>query len=132
MANRKLPIGGVQTFRDLRRDYDVYVDKTMHIYSIASRSKTVFLARPRRFGKSLLCSTIASLFRGEKALFEGLAISGTGWEWVQHPVIHLDLSAEDYTLTLPMPEGQGILGCIQQSISGSLKPQVERRAIAAS
>jgi len=54
---RKLPISGVQTFSKLRNEYDVYVDKTMHVYDIASRYNAVFLSRPRRFGKSLLCST---------------------------------------------------------------------------
>jgi len=97
MANRKLPIGGVQTFSKVREEYDVYVDKTMHIYDIASRYTTVFLARPRRFGKSLLCSTIKSLFCAEKELFEGLAIIETDWKWKAHPVIHLDLSTGDYT-----------------------------------
>jgi hypothetical protein len=94
---RKLPIGGVQAFSKLRKEYDVYVDKTMHIYNIASRYQTVFLSRPRRFGKSLLCSTIASLFRNEKELFNDLAISKTDWEWKPYPVIHIDLSAENYT-----------------------------------
>jgi hypothetical protein len=64
---------------------------------MATRYKTVFLARPRRFGKSLLCSTVASLFRGEKELFEGLYISNTDWKWERHPVIHLDLSTGNYT-----------------------------------
>jgi hypothetical protein len=98
MNKRKLPIGGVQTFSDLRRDYDVYVDKTMHIYNMASRYKTVFLSRPRRFGKSLLCSAIESLFRGQKELFDGLAISKTDWEWKIHPVIHLALGGGDFTV----------------------------------
>ena len=97
MQKRKLPIGGIQTFGELRRDYDVYVDKTMHIYEIASRYKAVFLARPRRFGKSLLCSTIESLFRADKGPFEDLAIFGTDWVWKEHPVIHLELAGCDYT-----------------------------------
>jgi hypothetical protein len=97
MNRRRLPIGGVQEFGELRRNYDVYVDKTMHVYEMASRYAAVFLARPRRFGKSLLCSTIASLFRGEKALFEGLALSKTGWEWKPHPVIHVKFGAGDFT-----------------------------------
>ena len=97
MIKRKLPIGGIQTFSELRENYDVYVDKTRHIYEVASRYKTVFLARPRRFGKSLLCSTIESLFLGEKQYFEGLYISGTDWEWKEHPVIHLELAGRDYT-----------------------------------
>lgn len=94
---RKLPIGGVQEFDDLRENYDVYVDKTMHVYEMVSRYAAVFLARPRRFGKSLMCSTIASLFRGVREPFEGLAISKTGWEWKPHPVIHLKLGAGDFT-----------------------------------
>jgi hypothetical protein len=69
----------------------------MHVYEIASKYETVFLARPRRFGKSLMCSTIASLFRGEKELFDGLAITKTDWDWKTHPVIHLDLGSGDYT-----------------------------------
>ena len=97
MRKRKLPIGGIQTFSELRKDYDLYVDKTMHIYELASRYKAVFLARPRRFGKSLLCSTIESLFRGEMELFEGLAIAGADWEWKEHPVIHLELAGRDYS-----------------------------------
>ncbi|MDR2578672.1 MAG: ATP-binding protein, partial [Chitinispirillales bacterium] len=97
MIRRRLPIGGVQVFRELRRDYDVYVDKTRHVYEMASRYKTVFLARPRRFGKSLLCSTIASLFRAEKELFEGLAIAGMDWEWKVHPIIHIGFGHGDFT-----------------------------------
>ena len=97
MIKRKLPIGGIQTFSELRKDYDVYVDKTMHINNIASRYKTVFLSRPRRFGKSLLCSTIESLFRNQKDLFKDLAISKTDWQWKEHPVIHLELAGRDYT-----------------------------------
>ena len=97
MKKRKLPIGGVQTFSKLRNEYDVYVDKTMYIYEIATRYEVVFLARPRRFGKSLLCSTIESLFRNEDEYFRGLAISKTDWEWKEHPVIHLELAGIDYT-----------------------------------
>jgi len=98
MNKRKLPIGGIQTFNELRKDYAVYVDKTQHIYNMASRYKVVFLARPRRFGKSVLCSTIASLFRNEKEVFEGLAISKTDWDWNPHPVIRIDLSGENFTV----------------------------------
>jgi len=97
MNRRKLPIGGVQVFSDLRKEYDVYVDKTMHIYNMATRYRTVFLSRPRRFGKSLLCSTIKSLFNNEKELFEELVISGTDWEWKKYPVIYIDLGSGNYT-----------------------------------
>ena len=97
MNKRKLPVGGIQTFSELRKRYDVYVDKTAHLYNIASRYKIVFLSRPRRFGKSLLCSTIESIFRNHKYLFDGLAISKTDWQWEEHPVIHLDLAGRDYS-----------------------------------
>ena len=98
MIRRKLPIGGVQTFSDLREHYDVYIDKTMHVYDMASRYKAVFLSRPRRFGKSLLCSTIEFLFRGQKELFNDLAIAKTDWEWKTHPIIHLALGAGNFTV----------------------------------
>jgi len=65
-AMRKLP-SGVQTFSQVRLNYDVYVDKTQHIYNMANYYKVVFLSRPRRFGKSLTCSTLESLFAGEKS-----------------------------------------------------------------
>ncbi|MCL2442005.1 MAG: ATP-binding protein [Treponema sp.] len=97
MVKRKLPISGVQTFSKIRKEYDVYVDKTSHIYEMASRYTAVFLSRPRRFGKSLLCSTIEALFKGQKDLFEGLAVSKTNWEWKEHPVIHLGLGADNFT-----------------------------------
>jgi hypothetical protein len=97
MNKRKLPLGGGQIFRDVRLEGCVYVDKTMRVYEMASRYRAVFLARPRRFGKSLLCSTIEALFRGQKELFEGLALSKTDWSWNESPVIHLRLGAGDFT-----------------------------------
>ncbi|MCL2806334.1 MAG: AAA family ATPase, partial [Treponema sp.] len=97
MVKRKLPIGGIQTFSEVRKDYDVYIDKTKHIYELASRYKAVFLSRPRRFGKSLLCSTIEALFKGQKELFTGLAVSKTEWEWKEHPVIYIDLGSGNFT-----------------------------------
>jgi len=97
MTKRKLPIGGIQTFNRLRKEYDMYVDKTMHIYEMATRYNTVFLSRPRRFGKSVLCSTIDSLFKGQKEFFEGLAVSKTDWEWKEHPVIYIDLGSGNFT-----------------------------------
>ena len=97
MNKRKLPIGGVQTFSKLRKEYDVYVDKTAHIYNMASRYGVVFLSRPRRFGKSLLCSTIESLFKGEKELFNGLQICKTDWKWSRHPVVHLSFGGGIFT-----------------------------------
>ena len=83
---------GIQTFpRIIREDY-TYVDKTDLVWRLAHSSPYVFLSRPRRFGKSLLCSSLASYFRGERELFEGLKIMELEKDWESYPVIHLDLS----------------------------------------
>ena len=92
---RKLPFSGVQTFSDVINDFAVYVDKTAYIHSLISNYKTVFLSRPRRFGKSLTCSTIKAVFENQRDLFKGLAIEALPWEWKEYPVIHLDMSAEN-------------------------------------
>jgi len=126
MNKRKLPIGGIQTFSELREEYDVYVDKTQHVYNMASRYKTVFLSRPRRFGKSLLCSTIKSVFRNEKKLFEGLAISKTDWEWKEHPIIHLDLSIDDFTGDNGVEVLINLLNCKLDEVCNSYNISVER------
>ncbi|MDQ6993463.1 MAG: ATP-binding protein [Mariprofundus sp.] len=84
---KKLPIG-IQTFSNLIREGYCYVDKTKLIYQMVVGGKYYFLARPRRFGKSLLVSTLKSLFKGEQELFKGLAIERE-WDWSRsHPVIH--------------------------------------------
>ena len=89
--NRKYPIG-IQTFSEIiRKDY-LYVDKTDLVWQLAHYAKYVFLSRPRRFGKSLLSSTLHSYFAGEKELFEGLKIMQLEQEWEQYPVLHFDLS----------------------------------------
>src|SRR5215469_11144247 len=93
---RKLPFSGVQDFSKLRTDFAVYVDKTAIIHKMVSFYKTVFLSRPRRFGKSLLCSTLAALFENDRDLFKGLAIESLPWEWKEYPVVHLGMSAEDF------------------------------------
>ncbi|NDV58006.1 ATP-binding protein [Bacteroides sp. 519] len=93
--NRKLPIG-IQTFEVIRNDHYLYVDKTDLVWKIANRGKPYFLSRPRRFGKSLLLSTLESYFEGRKDLFEGLAIANLETEWIQYPILHLDLNAEKY------------------------------------
>ena len=87
---RRYPVG-IQTFSEIRKGNYLYIDKTDLVYEM-SRMKYVFLSRPRRFGKSLLTTTLASYFRGERELFEGLKIMELETEWAQHPVIHLDLS----------------------------------------
>lgn len=92
----KYPIG-IQTFSELRTGNWVYVDKTMHIYRMVTEGKCYFLSRPRRFGKSLLISTLEAYFRGQKSLFEGLAIADLEQEWKEYPVLHFDLNAKPFT-----------------------------------
>ena len=91
MQERYLPIG-IQTFEEIRRLNAIYVDKTHLIYSLSQSGKYYFISRPRRFGKSLLISTLKSYFEGRKDLFEGLAIEALEKEWVQYPVLRFDLS----------------------------------------
>lgn len=69
----KYPIG-IQNFEDLRLNNYIYIDKTKYIYKLANEGKYYFLSRPRRFGKSLLISTIEAYFQGKRELFDGLAI----------------------------------------------------------
>lgn len=83
---------GVQDFPTMREEKMLYVDKTAYIYRLARQPKSFFLSRPRRFGKSLLISTLAAYFEGRKELFEGLAIAELEKEWPVHPVIRIDLS----------------------------------------
>ncbi len=92
---RKYPIG-LQDFRKIREDSFLYIDKTRLIYNLIESGSYYFLSRPRRFGKSLLLSTIKEIFSGDKELFKGLWIADN-WNWEQrHPVIHLRLSRIDY------------------------------------
>ena len=91
----KYPIG-IQTFEVIRKGKMKYVDKTGFVYKLANGTKNNFLSRPRRFGKSLLVSTLQAYFEGRKDLFEGLAISELEKEWTTYPVIHLDLSIGKY------------------------------------
>ena len=95
MAVRKYPIG-IQNFGEVRRDGYAYVDKTALMYKMVSEGKYYFLSRPRRFGKSLLLSTLEAFFEGQKELFEGLAVSQLEHEWKKHPILHLDLNTEKY------------------------------------
>lgn len=96
MANVMLYPIGIQNFEDLRRNGFVYVDKTHHIHRLASTGKYYFLSRPRRFGKSLLISTMEAYFKGKKELFKGLAIECLEKDWIEYPVLHLDLNGSKY------------------------------------
>ena len=92
MATKLYPIG-MQTFSEIREENFLYVDKTEYIYRMTHTSgKYFFLARPRRFGKSLLVSTMQSYFEGKKELFKGLAIDKLEKEWTEYPVLHFDMS----------------------------------------
>jgi hypothetical protein len=89
---KKLPID-VSSFPTLLRENYVYIDKTEHIYNLITSGRLYFLSRPRRFGKSLLLSTLAELFAGNKELFKGLWIyENSTYDWPECPVIHLDFS----------------------------------------
>jgi len=93
---KKLPIGK-QTFERLILDGCLYVDKTAWIHRLITEGDVYFLSRPRRFGKSLLVTTLKAIFEGRRDLFEGLAIAGLDYDWAPHPVLHLDFSAERTT-----------------------------------
>ena len=95
METIKYPVG-IQTFERLRQDGYKYIDKTDLVCKLVNNATSVFLSRPRRFGKSLLLSTIDAYFRGRRDLFKGLAIDSLTEEWEQHPVFHLDLSGCSY------------------------------------
>ena len=92
----KYPIG-IQDFARIIEDGYVYVDKTALIYRLVTEGKIYFLCRPRRFGKSLLVSTLEYYFRGQKELFRGLAIDSLEEEWAQYPVFHIDFNGTNFT-----------------------------------
>ena len=87
---------GIQNFEKLRRDGYWYVDKTEQMYRLVTTGSYYFLSRPRRFGKSLLISTLEAYFQGKKELFEGLAVHGLEKEWLEYPILHLDLNTRKY------------------------------------
>lgn len=91
MQQRKLPLG-IQDFEEMRRDGYLYIDKTDMVWNMANGTKYNYFSRPRRFGKSLLCSTLKCYFEGKRELFEGLKISQMEKEWISRPVIYLSMS----------------------------------------
>ena len=96
----KYPIG-IQTFAKIIEEGYIYIDKTAFVHQLGSNGGYYFLSRPRRFGKSLLVSTLEAYFKGKKELFKGLAMEQLEKEWKVNPVFHLDLNAEQYIA----PEG---------------------------
>ena len=95
MEQFRYPVG-IQSFTQIRKYGYLYVDKTAQIYDLTHHVKYHFLSRPRRFGKSLLISTIEAYFKGQRELFEGLAIAKLEKEWLEYPVMHLDLTGANY------------------------------------
>ena len=95
MEDRLYPIG-IQTFEKIRQGGYCYVDKTALVYQLAQSGQYIFLSRPRRFGKSLLLSTLEAYFQGKKELFEGLAMERLEQDWAKYPVLRLDLNARRY------------------------------------
>ena len=95
---RRIPTG-IQDFAKLREKSMAYVDKTAYVWEIAQSGVPMFLSRPRRFGKSLLVSTLKAYWEGRSELFEGLEIfaleSAREGAWTPHPIFHLDLDGTD-------------------------------------
>ena len=91
----KYPIG-IQNFEKIRCEGFAYVDKTALMYKMVSEGAYYFLSRPRRFGKSLMISTLEAFFSGKKELFDGLYASTVDWEWEDYPILHLDLNSREY------------------------------------
>ncbi len=95
MSHKIYPIG-IQNFESLRQDGYFYIDKTALMYQMVKTGRYYFLSRPRRFGKSLLVSTLEAYFQGKKELFEGLAVEKLEKDWIKYPILHLDLNIEKY------------------------------------
>lgn len=87
---------GIQNFEKIRKEGYTYVDKTALIHRLVTTGTYYFLSRPRRFGKSLLISTMEAYFKGKKELFNGLAMEDLEKDWVEYPVLHLDLNGKEY------------------------------------
>lgn len=100
---RRYPIG-IQNFEQLRNRNCVYVDKTELVYRLANTDSVYFLSRPRRFGKSLLVSTLEAYFQGKKDLFKGLAMERLEKDWNVYPVFHIDFSLTKYTTLFDLQE----------------------------
>lgn len=132
MQQRKRYPIGIQTFSKIREGNYLYIDKTEYVYRMThSGPKSVFLNRPRRFGKSLLTSTLHSYFEGRKELFEGLAIAELEAEWISYPVLHFDMRTAKHVdreqleqeLNLKLLRYEEIYGKGEGEISANLRLQ---------
>ena len=128
MAEKRKYGVGLQTFSDVIERNCVYVDKTEYVWKMAqSGGKFFFLSRPRRFGKSLLISTLKAYFEGEKELFRGLYIDNVEKEWVKYPVIRLDFSrGKYYELDTLLQAIDGMLR--EYEVKYSIRPNSEKAA----
>ena len=121
---RLYPIG-IQTFSEIREKNYLYIDKTEYVYRMTHFAKYVFLSRPRRFGKSLLASTLHSYFSGRKDLFQGLALERLEKEWIEYPVLHFDMSTAKHVdkeqllqeLNLKLSEHESVYGKGEEEIN---------------
>ena len=107
----KYPIG-MQSFEQIRNEGYVYVDKTDLIYRLVKEGKIYFLGRPRRFGKSLLISTLENYFLGRRELFQGLAMEGLEKNWLEYPVFHVDFNGSNFT------SGDSLKNRIESAVEG--------------
>ncbi len=103
---------GIQNFAKLRENGYIYVDKTAILYPLVEKGGYFFLSRPRRFGKSLLISTIEAYYEGRRDLFRGLAIDSLTEDWQPHPIMHLDLNTGDYR------SAESLLEVLDKTVSG--------------
>lgn len=133
---QKYPIG-IQDFSKIRQEQYLYIDKTKLIYDIVSQGSYYFLSRPRRFGKSLLISTLEAYFRGRRELFEGLAIADLEHDWKEYTILHIDLNTAKYdaldsldkVLNDYLVEWEGLYGARESETDVWLRfPGVIRRA----
>ena len=133
----RLYTNGFTDYERIRTDGRIYVDKTDLIYSLTQESSFVFLSRPRRFGKSLLCSTLKYYFQGRKDLFEGLSIMNLEKKWNQHPVMHFDMSTCKHksdenvikALNLQLEDYEALYGRNEEEVTPGLRLKgVIRRA----
>ena len=100
---KKYPVG-IQSFESLRKGGYLYIDKTNLIYRLVSTGKYYFFSRPRRFGKSLLISTLEAYYSGRKDLFQGLYIDQQEKDWFSYPILHIDLNAQKYDTSESLDE----------------------------
>ena len=122
---KRCPIG-IQTFSDIIEENYIYVDKTDLVYELAhGDSRYVFLSRPRRFGKSLLASTLHSYFSGRKDLFKGLKIDKMETEWTQYPVLHFDMSGGKHMAVDALERYLGLALAEYEALYGITTPAVD-------